>query len=232
MDAGFLLLPEFLADRPPRALRPQTQRRLRVVDHPTVRVRRLAPRDVVYAADDAADEVHEVTRGAILVYVELDDGRRQIIDVIGPGRLFGFSSVDRHRCTAVAAISTVVCSLDHAAASRHPRIVERMSRAAVAEIERLRELTLLLGRKTAMERVASFFVSLVGDDAAAAAEIDLPVTRGEIADHLGLTIETVSRNVTRLKRMGLIADDPDGRTMLPDCPTLRDLARGRAVEAA
>ena len=68
-----------------------------------------------------------------------------------------------------------------------------------AEIDRLRDLALLLGCKSAIERVASFFVDLIGDDAGASAEILLPVSRAEMAAYLGVTIETVSRNITLLE---------------------------------
>ena len=232
MDAGFLLLPEFLSDVPdlpvraPRRPRPEPE-----VRRPTVRIQRLRPHDTLFDEGDRAGDVFEVTRGTILVLRTLPDGRRQIVDVVGPGRLFGFTAADRHRCTAVAATAGVVCRLDRAEAMRHPGICERLAQATLDEIDRLRDLALALGRKTALERVASFLLSLAEDPEAATGEIHLPVTRAEMADHLGLTIETVSRNITRLKRDGLLAEERGERILLPDRRRLGRIAAGTAEAA-
>lgn len=226
MDAGILLLPEF-ATRDIAVIRPRgSLRKEAPIDHPTVAVRRLATRAVLFAPGDAANELYEVVRGTVMVSRMACDGRRQIVDIVGRGRLFGFAASDRHDCTAIALTATVVCTLDRQAARRHPLIGERLDRAARAEIHRLRDLALLLGRMTALERVANFFLGLIGDEAAASARIALPVTRAEIADHLGLTIETVSRNITKLKRLGMLGEDRGETITLTDREGLRELAQG------
>lgn len=226
MDAGILLLPEFAA-RDVAAIRPRgSPRKDTALDHPTVAVRRLVARATLFAPGDTASELYEVVRGTVMVSRTAGDGRRQIVDIVGRGRLFGFAGSDRHDCTAIALTATVVCTLDQQAARRHPLIGERLDRAARAEIHRLRDLALLLGRMTALERVASFFLGLIGDEAAVSARIALPVTRAEIADHLGLTIETVSRNITKLKRLGILGEDRGETITLTDREGLREVALG------
>lgn len=226
MDAGFLLLPE-LAPNPAPSRRRTAPRAVPSAEGSTVTVRRLVPRETLFRAGDPATTVLEVMQGAVMVSRTLADGRRQIVDVVGPGRLFGFAGGTRHDCTAVALADTTVCALDRDEIAGRPRLAQRLTQDALAEIERLRGLALALGRLSALERVAGFLAALVPDEAARSAEIVVPLTRAEIADHLGLTIETVSRNVTRLKRDGLFDEHRDGRITLPDCRTLRRIARGQ-----
>ncbi len=233
MDAGFLLLPEFTAAS--AAPRPTASRRRLVAgnaSHPTIRVQRLAPREYLFVEGDRTGDVHEVTSGAILVIRALPDGRRQIVDVVGPGRLFGLTAADRHRCSAVASTDTIVCRLERESATRYPVLADRLARAALTEIDRLRELALALGHKSAIERVAGFLSSLAGEITRGRAEIRLPVTRGEMANHLGLTPETFSRNLTRLKKDGVVTDDHGDSVVVADCRRLAAIAGGhRPVEA-
>jgi CRP-like cAMP-binding protein len=88
----------------------------------------------------------------------------------------------------------------------------------------------LLGSKTAMERVASFFVALLPDPDARRATVAVPVTRGEMADYLDLTLETVSRNVAKLKRMSVLGEEESDEIKVLDGARLRALARGEEVE--
>ncbi|MDK9697386.1 MAG: Crp/Fnr family transcriptional regulator [Siculibacillus sp.] len=231
MDAGFLLLPEFT----PAPLRTDISRRRRPatrMPRPAVKVHHLAPREYLFVEGDPSNDVHEVASGAVLVVRTLPDGRRQIVDVVGPGRLFGLTASDRHRCSAVASTDAVVCRLDRDVAARHPLIADRLGRAALVEIDRLRDLALALGRKSALERVAGFLLSLVGEPTSTSAEIHLPVTRAELADHLGLTLETVSRTTSRLKRDGLVVEDRGDRFVIADCRRLAEIAAGRGAAAA
>ena len=101
----------------------------------------------------------------------------------------------------------------------------------IAEIHRLRDLALLLGCKTAIERVASFFVDLIGDDAESPSEILLPVSRAEMALYLGLTIETVCRNVTLLKQSGLITAEGRDAFTIVNRTALRRIAQGKTPSA-
>lgn len=223
MDAGFLLLPDLSARSGGVGSHAS--------DRPHVRMRRLAVRDRVFTAGSPVDEVYELVQGAVLVFSSLPDGRRQIVDVVTPGRLFGLTAAAHHRCSAVVVTSSLVCALDLAVARRNERIAERIGREMLDEIDRLRALTILLGRKTALERVASFFVGSSGGGAVEAT-IDLPVTRCEIADHLGLTVETVCRAISTLRRMGVVDGAGGHRFRIPRPEQLARLADGdRRAEA-
>ena len=224
IEAGFLLLPELT---PSGAARPGARWR-NAAAGPTVHVRRFAPGGVLFGEGDTASEIHELAQGAAMISRRLPDGRRQIVDIVGPGRLFGFTAGERHDCAAVALSASVVCSLDRSAAQRDAQIAERIARAMTAEIHRLRDLALLLGCKSALERVASFFVDLIADDAGPSAEVLLPVSRTEMAAYLGVTIETVSRTITFLKQSGLIAADGRDAFTIVDRTALRRIALGKA----
>lgn len=227
MDTGFVLLPDF-APAPARCDVAGRRRFPARAHYPSVQVRHLAPREYLFLEGDPSGDVHEVTAGAVLVIRALPDGRRQIVDVVGPGRLFGLTAADRHRCSAVAASNAIVCRLDRESAAHHPQIADRVGRSALAELDRLRDLALALGRKSALERVAGFLLSLVGEPRDGAVEIHIPVSRAEMADHLGLTLETVSRTTSRLKREGLVSEDRGDHIVIADCHHLADFATGRA----
>jgi len=94
----------------------------------------------------------------------------------------------------------------------------------------LRDLATLLGRKTALERIASFLVDMIDDGAEASSRLDMPVTRQEIADYLGLVIETVCRNFAILKRRGIIASIGRDDFRILDLDALRQIGSG--LEAA
>jgi len=214
MDSSFLLLPEtgHVASRRSPSLRgalPGSD------DTPGMTVRRYGARQRVFSAGDAARFIYEVAQGCVLVSRYLDDGRRQILDIVGPGRLFGFSG-HLHRCTAEAVIPSMVCSLDRASARRSPVVSLRVEAAMERELDHLRDIAVLLGRKTAMERVSTLLVFLLETQPAGERTARLPISRTEMADYLGLTIETVSRTLTRL-RQALLIDLQDAETV-----TVRD----------
>jgi CRP/FNR family transcriptional regulator len=99
-----------------------------------------------------------------------------------------------------------------------------LTTAIYDEIHRLRDLATALGRKTAVERLASFLVALLEDKIASPVEIDLPVSRPEIADHLGLALETVSRNFTLLRNKNVIRIGRGARLTILDPSALRQIA--------
>ena len=182
MDGGFLLLPEFTPSEVAASAPRSSARRRHARAGPSVQVRRFAMGGVLFAEGDTASEIHELTQGMAMISRRLPDGRRQIVDIVGPGRLFGFTAADRHDCDAVALSAAVVCSLD------------RLRRAAPCSDRRAhrarddrrdpspRDLALLLGCKTAIERVASFFVDLIGGRRGSLEQrFGLPVSRVEMA---------------------------------------------------
>lgn len=216
----------------PSAIRRGDVRR-RSAERRSIEVRRLSARDPIFSRNEPAARIHELAEGVVMIHRSLADGRRQIVDIVGPGRLFGFTAGHRHDCEALALTDVVVYSVDRSTTADDAHFADRVHRAMAEEIGRMRDLALLLGRKSALERVASFFLTL--SDAARDLEfrqaaLVLPVTRSEIADHLGLTIETVSRNITKLKQRGVIALERGDVIRVLDGQTLRDLAFG--LEAA
>lgn len=159
----------------------------------------------VFGEGEPADQVFKVVRGAVRCFRVLSDGRRQICDFYMPGDIFGIELGADRRTTAEALTDTVLI------AARRASVIEDVDMAAsrrlwtlaMNDLQRSQDHALTLGRRSANERVASFLV----DMAARLGDVDnleLPMTRQDIADYLGLTIETVSRTLTQLQVSGLI----------------------------
>lgn len=167
----------------------------------------------IYGEKGPAEYVYQVKTGAVRSYKLLTDGRRQIGAFHLVGDIFGIESGSVHRFTAEAVVKTTV------------RLIKRQSLEALAEsdtvftrnllsmttsnLEHAENHMLLLGRKTSLERVAAFLVEM---DARLTATgiVALPMSRRDIADYLGLTLETVSRVLSQLRRAGVL--DFVGRT--------------------
>jgi CRP-like cAMP-binding protein len=151
-----------------------------------------------------------VLTGAVRLYKSTADGRRQLIDFLTEGDCFGlFGSHYTYSVEAIThttLIKTARAALT-AAVREQPALADRLMELAATKLARAHEHMLLLGRKNAQEKVASMLLELahrISGDAARPA-FRLPISRQEMADHLGLTIETVSRTMTRLREEGLIA---------------------------
>ena len=185
---------------------------------------KLRARVVLFAEGDPADQVFEVVKGAVVVSRSLTGGRRQILDVVGPGRMLGFTAQPAHECTAIAVTATQVIAFDRSDAwteNNEPNF----DVAALTEIDRLRGLVSLLGRKTAVERLATFLAGLLsggGDEQV----VQLLLSRQEMADHLGLAVETISRGFFALKQAGVIAAARRTSVTVLDCQALRRVAAG------
>ena len=191
---------------------------------------RIPARHTIFAMGDPTDGIFETSEGSVMILRKLPDGRRKIIDIVGPGRLFGFSKERRHDCSGESLSPCMVLGYDRATLSSHPAIASRVTAAMMEEIHRLREVVALLGRKSAMERVASFYAALLPDEETRRATVAVPVTRGEMADYLDLTLETVSRNVAKLKRMAVLGKEESDEIKVLDGARLKALARGEEAE--
>ncbi len=158
-----------------------------------------------------ADWVFSVVSGVIGLHKSLPDGRRQTTGFLFAGDVVGLPSRVVNTCAAEAITEVEVCRFSRARFEAymddHPALRARLLRMTADELSAAHEQMLLLGRKTARERVASFLL-LLADRAASrqlpANPVVLPMKRLAIADYLGLTIETVSRTVTNLARAGVI----------------------------
>lgn len=167
---------------------------------------------VLLREGDPATHLLNVTSGMVRVSKLLPDGRRQIVGFMMAGDFIGMASGERYPFTAEAIGEAAACrfrrtryrELLHELPDLESALLERASH----DLQAAQEHMLLLGRKTAVERLASFLLDLsaratrAGGDGAV---IELPMTRSEIADYLGLTLETVSRTLTRLKASGAVS---------------------------
>jgi CRP/FNR family nitrogen fixation transcriptional regulator len=161
----------------------------------------------IYGEKEAAEYVYQVKSGAVRSYKLLSDGRRQIGAFHLGGDIFGLENGGEHRFTAEAIVDTTV------------RLIKRQSLETVAEsdavvarnllsmttsnLQHAEDHMLLLGRKTSLERVAAFLLEM-DKRLTAAGVMALPMSRRDIADYLGLTLETVSRALSRLHDLGAL----------------------------
>lgn len=181
----------------------------------------------VFAEGDAADCFYKLLYGTVRTSKLLSDGRRQIDDFHLAGDIFGLEHGGRHRFTAEAIGAVEVLAFRRSRFSRllhdDPEFGDLLMEQMLSSLDRAHEHMVLLGRKTAQEKLASFLLDLAGR-LAKNDQFDLPMRRSDIADHLGLTIETVSRTLTQMARDGIIKLVAGGRTItLSDRAALQQL---------
>jgi CRP/FNR family transcriptional regulator, nitrogen fixation regulation protein len=161
----------------------------------------------IYGEDEPAEYVYQIIRGAVRTYKLLSDGRRQIGAFHLPGDVFGLESGMTHRLAAEAIIDTTVRlvkrhSLEQAAGS-DVQVARKLWTMTAGELRHAEDHMLLLGRKSAMERVANFLLEM-DRRLAVAGLMALPMCRRDIGDYLGLTLETVSRALSQLHGEGVL----------------------------
>jgi CRP/FNR family transcriptional regulator, nitrogen fixation regulation protein len=168
---------------------------------------RFARNAEIFGEDEPAEYLYQVISGAVRTYRMLDDGRRQISAFYLAGDVFGFEAGDVHQSTAEAIsevqILVVKRSSVLARAEHEKNLAKQLWMLAVRELQRVQQHSLVL-IKSAEERVAGFLLEMAGRGASPAA-VELPMSRQDIADYLGLTIETVSRTFTQFVQSGTIA---------------------------
>lgn len=193
-------------------------------------LQRKAPGEILFAEGDAADSIYEVVRGMVRLYKLLPDGRRQITGFLSSGQLLGLAPAGLCVYTAEAITEITVCRYKRAAFERLidevPGFAKRLLAVTSHELEAAQDQMLLLGRKSATEKVASFLLLMADRHGEEMEEVQLRMTRGDIADYLGLTIETVSRTLSRLKQDGVIALPSCTHVEIRDRDGLEDLAAG------
>ncbi len=191
-----------------------------------------AQRQQLFAQDEDAQSVFNITSGSVRLYRLLPDGRRQVVGFAIPGDFLGLSLAARTVYGAEALTSVTVCRFDRQAFSafvdEHPHLLRRLYDLANHELSLAQEQMVLIGRRTAEERVICFLVGLrkrwshINNNSVT---VPLPMTRQDIADFLGLTIETVSRAISKLAREKALLVVPDGVRLL-DIPRLEAIAAG------
>jgi CRP/FNR family nitrogen fixation transcriptional regulator len=160
----------------------------------------------VYGEDEQAEYLYQVISGAVRTYRMLDDGRRQISAFYMPGDIFGIEAGDVHLSSAEAVTDAQVLVVKRSSvlvrAEHEKDLARQLWTLMVRELQRVQEHSLVL-IKNAEERVAGFLLEMAGRSSGNSA-IELPMSRQDIADYLGLTIETVSRTITQLVQSGVI----------------------------
>lgn len=154
----------------------------------------------IYAQGEKCGGLYRVEYGAVRVYRLLADGRRQISAFHLAGEMFGFEADDFHHFFAEAICATGVRALR---ASPGNDLSSELLPMALKNLVRAQEHLLVLGRQNAIERIAAFLTDLA-ERQGGLRQIELPMSRTDIADYLGLTIETVSRGFSRLKQKDVI----------------------------
>lgn len=186
----------------------------------------------VFSEEDMTTSFYNLVDGVLRLYKLLPDGRRQIVGFALPGDFLGMNTSRRHNFSADAIGAVTVCQFAHAPFDRfiedRPHLLRRINELAVRELSQARDHMVLLGRRSADEKVATFLLGWCRRLSALkgpSGTVPLPMGRQDIADYLGLTIETVSRTFTKLERQGAIEIIHGGIS-------LRDPARVEALAAA
>ncbi|MBE9559015.1 MAG: helix-turn-helix domain-containing protein [Proteobacteria bacterium] len=191
------------------------------------------PHGPIIDEGEPADYLFNLTQGAVKLYKLLPDGRRQITGFLFEGDFLGIAMNEKYAYSAEAVGQVSLCRFSRrkleALLDEFPKLEKRLLGMASNELVQAQDQILLLGRKTAREKLVSFLLNLSARGVkrgAAPSPILLPMGRADIADYLGLTTETVSRTITNLKRDGHIRLLQGGMVELPDLEALQELAEG------
>lgn len=186
--------------------------------------------ETLFLENDSADAAYTVTEGVVRLYRVFADGRRQILGFLLPGDFIGVEPDARHSFSADAVTPVTLCRFSSsqfaAVMETRPHVLERLCEISAQELIRAREHMMALGQRSAAEKVAWFLIQLrdryariysVSDD------VPLPMLRQDVADYLGLTIETVSRTLSGLARGKKIRLTTQGVSII-DKKAIQDLA--------
>jgi CRP/FNR family nitrogen fixation transcriptional regulator len=179
----------------------------------------------IYGEGEPADFAYKVVSGTVRTYKVLADGRRQIGAFYLPGDVFGLEVGEEHTFSAEAITATKVLVVKRSAlmnlASRDSNVARELWTLTGRELARVQEHILLLV-KTAQERVVGFLFEMAARRPAGDL-VELPMSRQDIADYLGLTIETVSRTLTNLEHEAAIELPNSRRIVLRNRPALKEM---------
>lgn len=178
-------------------------------------------KSTLFEQDESADNVFNLTAGAVRLYKLLPDGRRQVVGFALPGDFLGLAMSEQNVFSADALTQVTACQFSRNTFSdlldRKPKLLRRLHDIASHELSLAQDQMVILGRRTAEEKIAAFLIGLRNRWAkvnGASVHVPLPMTRQDIGDFLGLTVETVSRMLTRFARDKAIVIVPDGVRLL------------------
>lgn len=187
----------------------------------------------ILAAGETVYHVGSIVTGVVKLTKTLVDGRRQMVGLLFPSDFVGRLAARRSDCDAVAANEVTLCMFERRSFDQllheTPNLERRLLEMTLDELDATREWLVLLGRKSAREKVASFLCLLArrlskGADSDGAVSVRIPITREDMADYLGLTIETVSRQMSALKREELITLEDARDVKILDLPALIEIS--------
>jgi CRP/FNR family nitrogen fixation transcriptional regulator len=177
------------------------------------------PSETIFDEGQPADRIYQLISGALRTCRILRDGRRQIEAFHFAGDVFGLESGETYRAAAQtlgpAQVRVMPRLALEALASERGDVAHRLLELTTDSLHRCQDHVLMLGRRTACERVAALLLDLA-ERTGAEALLDVPMTRQDMADYLGLTIETVSRTFTQFQHDGLIALPTTRKVLLRD----------------
>ncbi|MEM7496961.1 MAG: Crp/Fnr family transcriptional regulator [Pseudomonadota bacterium] len=193
------------------------------------------PGQEILAAGERTDFLGSVVEGVVSLSKTMADGRRQMVGLMFPSDFIGRPMRESVPYDVTAVTPVRLCLFKRgrfeALLRESPAIERRLLEMMLDELDAARDWMLLLGRKTAREKIATFLLILArratlsgGQGAQDGVEISLPITREAMADYLGLTIETVSRQFTSLRKDGIIALEGTRTVRVPDFMALLDAA--------
>jgi CRP/FNR family transcriptional regulator len=185
--------------------------------------------ETLFYEGDVAEHYFKVVTGAVRSCRLLPDGRRHIGDFYLPGDFIALSEVESYLFTAEAVTDVTLVryvrrNVDQLIGQR-PQLGTCLFAMVCDGLSSAQEQMLLLGRKTAQEKIASFLL-MMAEREGQGDRVVLPMTRTDIGDYLGLTTETVSRTLTQLKNEGVITVKGIGEVNIADRETLEDMADG------
>lgn len=196
-----------------------------------VRHKQLHAGQSVFEEGEPSEFVYNVSEGAIRLYKLLPDGRRQITGFLLPGAFLGLALRETYSYGAEAVTDSHLCQFRTSELRQlfldFPELRQRLYEMANDELAAAQEQMLLLGRKTAKEKIASFLLQLADhalNQNRAPLPLAVPMTREDIADYLGLTVETVSRVFSNLRKNGILAFSSPSLIVEADFDALEDLA--------
>jgi CRP-like cAMP-binding protein len=179
----------------------------------------------IFGEGESADYVYKVVSGAVRAYKVLSDGRRQVTAFYMPGDVFGIESEDEHSSSAEAIDKSVILLVRRSSllglAQSNGEVARHLWAITATELRRSQDHALLL-IKTAKERIAAFLLDMAKRLAGKGC-VELPMSRQDIADYLGLTIETVSRTLTLLSEDSTIQFLASRRIVLRNQSELNEL---------